>query len=288
MKTLHIDAGRQMGGGQWQALYLVERLEHATLLAPERSPLLDEARKRGLDARPLSIASLVQAAGRADLVHSHDARSHTLAAAVPGATLVVARRVAFPVRSGVLSRVKYGRAGRYAAVSRYVSTQLEKAGIPRNRINVVYDGVPLVQAADGNNVVALGSKSTELLRHASQEAGVPIKTMNQFWEDLSTAAIFVYASEMEGLGSAALAAMSAGIAVIASNVGGLAEAVEHEVTGLLVENRPESFAAAIRRLHDDPELATEMGRRGRERVEKQFTIDIMVRQTQAVYAEVLR
>ncbi len=91
---------------------------------------------------------------------------------------------------------------------------------------------------------------------------------------------------MEGLGSAALAAMSAGVAVIASRAGGLPEAVAD--AGILVENQPEAFAAAIRRLLDNPELAREMGRGGRERVEKQFTIDIMVRQTEAAYAEVLR
>jgi hypothetical protein len=288
MKTLHIDAGREMGGGQWQALYLVERLENASLLAPEASPLLEEARKRGVDVRPLSLGSLAQAARNADLVHAHDARAHTMAAALPGVRLVVSRRVAFPVKSGPLSRVKYGRAARYLAVSGYVSAQLERAGVPKEKIQVVYDGVPLVEPARGNDVVALASKGTELGRRAAEIAGVQIRFTKQFWQDLSTAQIFVYASEMEGLGSAALAAMSAGVAVVASRVGGLPEAVEHEHTGLLVDNRAEEFAAAINRLRRDPDLAREMGRRGRERVEKQFTIDIMVRQTQAAYAEVLR
>jgi glycosyltransferase involved in cell wall biosynthesis len=99
--------------------------------------------------------------------------------------------------------------------------------------------------------------------------------------------MFVYASEMEGLGSAALAAMSAGVPVIASNVGGLAEAVEQKRTGILVENRPEAFAAAIERLRNDPQAAVEMGRRGRARVEAMFTIDRMVRETVAAYEEVL-
>ncbi len=288
MKTLHIDTGRQMGGGQWQALYLVERLDHAALLAPEASPLLAEARKRGVEARPLLLRSLAQAARAVDVVHAHDARAHTLAAAVPGLTLVVARRVAFPVNSGLLSRLKYARATRYLAVSRYVAVQLEQAGVPPEKISVVYDGVPLVEPSRGDEVVALASKETELVRRAAEIARVEIRFTTQFWQDLSKAGIFVYASRMEGLGSAALAAMSAGVAVIASNVGGLAEAVEHERTGILVENRAEEFASAITRLHDHPELAREMGRRGRERVEKQFTIDIMVRQTQAAYAEALR
>jgi starch synthase len=96
----------------------------------------------------------------------------------------------------------------------------------------------------------------------------------------------VYRSEMEGLGSAALAAMAAGVPVVASNVGGLPEAVEHERTGLLVSDG--DFATPIRRLLDHPDEATEMGRRGRERVEKNFTIDLMVEKTLAAYKEVLR
>jgi glycosyltransferase involved in cell wall biosynthesis len=98
--------------------------------------------------------------------------------------------------------------------------------------------------------------------------------------------VFVYRSEMEGLGSAALAAMAAGVPVVASNVGGLPEAVEHERTGLLVSDG--DFATPIRRLLDHPDEATEMGRRGRERVEKNFTIDLMVEKTLAAYKEVLR
>lgn len=282
MKTLHIDAGRQMGGGQWQALYLVERLKDATLLAREGSPLFAEARQRGIEVWPLSLASMAQRARAADLVHAHDARAHALAAALPGVTLVVARRVAFPVGSWFLSRLKYARAARYLAVSRFVSVQLEQAGIATEKIRVVYDGVPLVEAAHGPDVIALASKRADLL------SGIDLRFTSDLWRDLATARIFVYASDLEGLGSAALAAMSAGVPVVASRVGGLPEAVEHMQTGILVDNRPEEFAAAIQRLREDPELARAMGGRARERVEKQFTIDIMVRRTQAVYDEVLR
>jgi len=79
--------------------------------------------------------------------------------------------------------------------------------------------------------------------------------------------------------------LAAGVPVVASKVGGLPEAVEHERTGLLVDD--DDFAPAIRRLLDHPEEAAEMGRRGRERVERNFTIDIMVEKTLAAYREVL-
>ncbi|HLH40888.1 MAG TPA: glycosyltransferase [Bryobacteraceae bacterium] len=288
MKTLHIDLGREMGGGQWQMIYLLERIEDATLLARPGSPALEHARARGIDASPFSVAAMFRAAQRADLIHAHDARAHLMAAAVAGAKLVVARRVAFPVRTTLVSRVKYARANLFLAVSRCVAAELERAGVKKEKIRVVHDGVPLRGPGEGDAIVALASKREDLVRRAAELAGVEVRFTRNLWDDLSQAKMFLYASNSEGLGSAALAAMSAAVPVIASNIGGLAEAVEHERTGILAANRAEDFAAAIARLLREPQLAREMGRRGRERVERMFTIEEMVRRTVAAYNEVLR
>ena len=280
MRTLHIDTGREMQGGQWQVLYLVERLRNAILLAD--GPLLHEARRRGIESQPVSLSAIQGGARKTDLVHAHDARAHTMACTVPGAKLVVSRRVAFPVNRGMLSKLKYGHADLFLAVSRYVATQLATAQIPPEKIRVVYDGVPLVPAARGDAIVALTGKAEAML------AGLPVRAVTNLWQDLAEARIFIYPSGMEGLGSAALAAMSASIPVIASNVGGLPEAVEHERTGILVNNHAEDFAFALSRLERSPHMAEEMGMRGRERVEQNFTIEIMVEKTKQAYQEVLR
>ena len=124
MKTVHVDSGWEMQGGQWQVLYLVERLKDAVLMAPDTSPLFMEARKRGLDARALSFVTLFKAARAADLVHAHDSRSHTLAAIARGAPLVVSRRVGFPMKTDAVSGQKYKAARMYLAVSKFV------AGLP--------------------------------------------------------------------------------------------------------------------------------------------------------------
>jgi hypothetical protein len=287
MKTLHVDCGREMHGGQWQVLYLLERMKHSTLLADESSPLFAEAKARGIDVRPLGLLSLARASRDYDLIHAHDARAHTMAAAIPGVRLVVSRRVAFPIHRGILSRVKYARADLFLAVSHFVCAQLKETGINGDRIRVVYDGVPLVKPADGDEIVALASKSGAFLDEVSKLTGLELRRTVDLWRDLAAAKIFVYASGMEGLGSAALAAMSASVPVIASNVGGLMEAVEHERTGILVNNRAEDFALALGRLSSRPEMAREMGRRGRERVEQNFTVEMMVGRTIAAYQEVL-
>ena len=282
MRTLHVDAGRQMGGGQWQALYLVERLSEAVLLAPACSPLFQEASKRGMDVKPLTFSALLSAARRVDLVHVHEARAHTLAALAGGAPLVVARRVHFPVRQSIGSRWKYGRAALYVAVSKFVASSLEASGVPKSLIRLVYDGIPIPPEParpEPGRVVALAKKPVEI-------PGIKVHLTSNLWQDLSTASIFVYKSEAEPLGSAALAAMASGVPVVASGTGGLPEIVEHERTGLLVDNG--DFAGAVRRLLDDPRLAAELGRAGREHVQRGFSADQMTENTMRIYHEVAK
>lgn len=100
--------------------------------------------------------------------------------------------------------------------------------------------------------------------------------------------LVVLPSRAEGLGVAALEAMAAGRAVVASDVGGLGETVVHERTGLLVPpDDPEALAAALARLADDPELRGRLGRAGPARVGEGFLAEQMVTAYEALYREVL-
>lgn len=280
MRTLHVDSGRELHGGQWQALYLVERLSGAVLLARAGSPLFAEAVRRKLDVRALSFRGLAAGARQSDLVHVHDARAHTMAAIAGVAPLVVSRRVAFPVKRGFLSARKYARATLYLAVSNYVADQLKGAGVPGDKIRVVYDGVPIPEPGrpKPGRVVVLASKPVEI-------PGVSVELTSDLWRDLATAAVFVYKSEMEGLGSAALAAMACGVPVVASAVGGLPEVVEDGKTGFLISDG--DFQRPVRRLLEDTALAAEMSRVGRARVERDFSVEGMVEKTMRAYREVL-
>lgn len=284
MKTLHVDTGREMAGGQWQVLYLTERLKDAALMVPEWSPLRERFPGR---IERLSAAALRRCAKEFDLVHAHDAKAHTMAALAGISPLIVSRRVGFPVKQGIASRWKYARADRYFAVSKFVAGRLQEAGVPSEKIRVIYDGVPVPEPANPQRgrVVALPNKGAEKIRLAANSLGIEIHFTSDLWQDLSTASIFIYVSEMEGLGSAALAAMACGVPVIASGVGGLPEAVEHERTGLIASD--DELAAALRRLLDHPALAAEMGRRGRERVIEDFSVEKMVERTERAYEEVL-
>jgi len=294
MRILHLDAGRTMGGGQWQALRLIEGLAsegiESTLLARDGAPLFDAARKDGWRVEPLGLLRAVRHARGHDLIHAHDARTHTMATMVRGAPLIVARRVAFPIgaqASRIGSKWKYARARRYIAVSEFVRGVLIEGGVPAERISVVYDGVPvLTDAGGGTEIVALQKGST-LAVDAASIAGVALTIASELERDLARAALFVYITHAEGLGSAVLLAMSAGVPVIASKVGGVPEVVRHRETGLLVENSPDAIAAAIRELVDAPDLARRLGAEARRAVLERFTVEHMVRRTIEVYRQVL-
>jgi glycosyltransferase involved in cell wall biosynthesis len=91
---------------------------------------------------------------------------------------------------------------------------------------------------------------------------------------LADADIFVLSSRSEGLPLSILEAMSAGLPVVASRVGGVPEAVVDGETGLLVPpGEPSTLARALERLVADPALRGRLGAAGRERVEELFHLD---------------
>jgi glycosyltransferase involved in cell wall biosynthesis len=96
--------------------------------------------------------------------------------------------------------------------------------------------------------------------------------------------IFAVSSILEGLSVSLLEAMAAGLPAVATSVGGNPEAVEHEVSGLLVPPRdPDALAEALLRLLRDPELRARYGRAARAKYEQGFTIEAMRARYEEVY-----
>ena len=280
MRVLHLDAGREMRGGQWQVLRLIEGLAasgvESTLLARQDAPLYTTARGQGWRVQPLGITRALGCLRGHHLIHAHDARSHTLGAFLRGRPLVVSRRVSFPVGS----RWKYGRARRYLAVSEFVRKVLISGGVPEEKISVVYDGVPILEVSHGSQILGLEKDSAMLAR-------MGLRMVTRLEDEIPNARILVYVTNSEGLGSGALLAMSAAVPVIASNVGGLGEVIRHGENGLLVENNESAIADALRQLVDHPDLAREMGAAARRTVIERFTVDRMVAATLEAYRRVL-
>jgi glycosyltransferase involved in cell wall biosynthesis len=300
VKVLLADSGETMRGGQWQCLYLARGLRErgVSVRMLVRGELGTAARAGGFEAHEWGLAAMWRLCRWAELTHTQDARSHTVATLVSRCPLVVSRRVAFPLRRSAASRWKYRRAARYIAVSQFVAARLADAGVSAGRITVVPDGVPEPErppvpfSKRPVHVLALRTsdlmKGDDLIDKAAALGGFDLTWTDRLLDDLPLARVFLYISRSEGLGSGALLASAHGVAVVASREGGLPEIVEHEVTGLLVENRADSIASAILRLESGPSFAEKLGRCGRARAQSQFSIDRMVDGTLDVYRSVLR
>jgi starch synthase len=111
---------------------------------------------------------------------------------------------------------------------------------------------------------------------------------------ITGATVFVVPSVYEPLGIVNLEAAACGTAVVASDVGGIPEVVDHGRTGLLVHYDPadpaafeRGLAAAITELVQDPDRAAAMGAAGRERVLAEFGWPAIAQQTVEVYSAVL-
>jgi glycosyltransferase involved in cell wall biosynthesis len=88
---------------------------------------------------------------------------------------------------------------------------------------------------------------------------------------LTRSDVFVLSSRSEGLPVSILEAMAAGLPVVATDVGGVAEAVEDGETGLLVPAADsEALARALERLVSDPDLRRRLGAAGRARALRLF------------------
>jgi hypothetical protein len=288
MRILHVDTGREMRGGQWQVLRLhrglLEQGHESCLLARRGSPLLRYG------AEPLRAASFPMLSRRFDLVHAHDARSHTLGALLARVPLVVSRRVAFPVRDTAVSRWKYRRPDLFLAVSQFVAGELMRGGVEESRIAVVYDGVPVPpQPARGESILVPDTRDPQkglaLAEAAAKRAGVWLRRSSDLEADMPGARALVYLSRSEGLGSGILLGMAYGLTVIASNTGGIPELIEDGVNGLLVPNEETAVAGAFVRVNAG--LGAALGAAARETVQARFTVGHMVRATVGAYSQVL-
>jgi glycosyltransferase involved in cell wall biosynthesis len=101
---------------------------------------------------------------------------------------------------------------------------------------------------------------------------------------LSAADIFVLPSRSEGFSNALIEAMAASLPIVATDVGGNAEAVNDGLNGILVPPEdPVALSEAISRLLSDQSQAKKMGEAGKALAAKQFTTEAMMNQIANAY-----
>jgi glycosyltransferase involved in cell wall biosynthesis len=105
-------------------------------------------------------------------------------------------------------------------------------------------------------------------------------------EFLQNIDVFVLSSLSEGLPLSVLEALAAGKPVVATDVGGVSEVVQDQITGFVVPPKdPEALAARILQVMADQAMSERLGRAGREKVERDFSLDTMTKQYEALYEE---
>jgi len=125
--------------------------------------------------------------------------------------------------------------------------------------------------------------------HLARELGVQRDVLflgNQdcMEELLPLADVFLLPSSSESFGLVALEAMSAEVPVVASNIGGLPEVVEHGVTGFLHDPRStDGFVSSVLKLLGNDRLRRTMGRRARRVARARFNVDEIVDRYVQVY-----
>ena len=100
-------------------------------------------------------------------------------------------------------------------------------------------------------------------------------TQTEVAKILPTADCYIQSSVSEGIPVAIMEALACELPVVATNITGIPEVVLHGKTGLLVEPRDvKGTADALQTFFTDRSLGRELGRNGRELIEKEFNLEI--------------
>jgi colanic acid/amylovoran biosynthesis glycosyltransferase len=249
---------------------------------------------------PLFLLSYARAArrvaGRADLVHAHWLPSAlpALATGKPFVLQLWGSDAALALRASFVFRPLLRRARCVLCPSNALTEEARRLGA--QAVRVVPSGVELParvgQPENPPHVLYVGRLSEEkgvaelleataCLPHVIVGDGplrdgvpdavgfVPPGELGAYYE---RAAVVVCPSRREGYGVVAREAMAYGRPVVASAVGGLLDAVEDGVTGLLVQPRdPAALRAALERLLGDEALRSRLGAAARERVARELS-----------------
>lgn len=131
----------------------------------------------------------------------------------------------------------------------------------------------------------LAGTLADRLRREGLDGCVRLLGHSERMPDLLAAADFVILpSRVEGLPSVLLEAFAAGRAVVATDAGGVREALTDGAEGRLVAvGDTVALADAVVELAADPRLREAMAQRGRERVERDFRLDSSTRRLEALY-----
>ena len=216
LRVLHVDSERPWRGGERQVMELMRRQrrrgDDPHLAAPGDSAIYTRAKAEGFPTHAIAMRGTwdlpsafalarLHRGVRPDVVHWHAARAHALGAMAsilaPGPARVLSRRVDFPVRRSLGSRLLWSLpVEAIAAISNGVKEALVRSGVAGERIRVVPSGIDLSPFDTVAPAAAVADRST-----VRAKLGIESETVLA----LQAAALAPHKSQTDLLKAAALA-----------------------------------------------------------------------------------
>jgi len=165
---------------------------------------------------------------------------------------------------------------------------------PGKGIETLLDALPMLLAECPTAQVAIAGSGVEgpalearAARLGVAEAVTWLGEVSDPYPILAAADVFAFPSWAESFPYAILEAMAMGCPIVASDVGGVGEAIEDGKTGLLVPAGDHgALGAATARLLGDPAAGARLGAAARTRLAQRFSLRQMVERTVAIYRDV--
>ncbi|MCW8801928.1 MAG: glycosyltransferase family 4 protein [Candidatus Bathyarchaeota archaeon] len=169
--------------------------------------------------------------------------------------------------------------------------------VPQKGVEYFIRAIPLIakKYPEAKFIIVGEGWSRDLLEAEAQASGYANKIAftgfasdKQVIELMTSADVLVVPSIYEPFGIVALEGMATGVPVVASQVGGLAEVIDHDKTGVFVYPRsPESLAWGIDKVLSDPDHAKMLTKNAKEKLHKAYSWEAVAMKTVEVYKKVV-
>lgn len=148
-----------------------------------------------------------------------------------------------------------------------------------------YDNIILCIAGDGYYLSEIRNEYKQMIDEGKI---LILGKISDVKETLLASDIFVFPTLHENLSNALLEACYVGLPIVATNVGGNPEVVEHEKTGLLVEpNNVSALSKAIELLINDERLRTDLAKAASLKIKEEYSQDYIFKQISKMYDSIL-
>jgi len=180
------------------------------------------------------------------------------------------------------------KAGKESRIIGFIGQMIPRKGIPD--LIGVFDQLYQLQPELRLQLLGDGSQRPELERQAAELSSANAVEFLGFRSDrlelLSKFSLFVMTSSLEGIPRCMMEAMAVGVPVVAYDIPGVDQLVEHGKTGLLAPFGDEAaLAACCEQVLGDPDLAAALSHNARELVNARYSAARMADEYEALFRE---